>query len=260
MILRWNEIDQIMKSNTNMTVAVLLSSLLGLTQLSSSYSIRGVNDCDKSVYFHILTASGSVNTTVAAVHPGESTTFSLDVNPLSQLSVWTLWISDDPTANVGPSSSTGSLVEMTTDLRLNTSFVDISNVNALTNSWTVVPDVLCKTSSNTSCDIIACNPRSDWVCPYANRVVPNQMTNFTKPNQPYLSEQQVCMSNCTLTNSFQDCCTGPNSTAATCSNTSPSLKEACPAAYSWAYDDAAAIRRWEIGMIEGPIATLRACS
>lgn len=78
------------------------------------------------------------------------------------------WIDDIPQAGTGPSSATGSLVEINANYTTNIVSLDQSNVNGLTSALEIVYRKVCQ-NNGLECTNITCIPPVDWVCPELNR-------------------------------------------------------------------------------------------
>ncbi|KAF2221243.1 hypothetical protein BDZ85DRAFT_266503 [Elsinoe ampelina] len=78
--------------------------------------------------------------------------------------------------------------------------------------------------------------------------------------QAFVGPEQSCLSNCTLLGTDEACCRGMFNDPTRCPASSPALKQACPRAYSYAYDDFAAtyIWRWSSQSML-PLLTLTSC-
>jgi hypothetical protein len=100
------------------------------------------------------------------------------------------------------------------------------------------------TPKHTACDTISCTPpayigistssnQCQLDCPVSNLVLKNgaQDTAFD------LDQIIGCLSDCSRYGRDRACCTGNYSNPNTCPATNPWFRKACPAAYSYAFDD-----------------------
>ena len=114
----------------------------------------------------------------------------------------------------------------------------IVSVDAFTIGMSIVP-------TNTNCPQLVCNvppflgglDPSSTLCPASNLIL-------AEPGKSLESLDQVygCLSDCALHETDRYCCRGPYGSEKSCKSSNPWFKEACPDAYSYAYDDPAAVR------------------
>lgn len=215
------------------------------------------NLCSRTMraHFSIPAGAGMINTTVSHIDIGSRADFEISASSNNRKITFAAWIDDDIRAGTHPAAKTGSLVEATIDEEAQTIWTDISNVDAFSNTWTIVPPAGCKNVSNgTSCRPIGCSLPSDWECPFDNQV---GKVGRAKD----LRDLQTCLSNCTLHDTDEACCRGPYSDPLVCRNHNPALKAACPQAYSYAFDDQTSLFHWSWAeKKDGALLLLQSCT
>lgn len=240
-------------------IGLLGTSFASTSNIISNYSVETLNRCNREICVHFTTqAAAPINKRVECIEINGTANFSLGFDQVRELSSWTAWIDDYSGESAGPSKYTGSLVEATVD-KNGLAIIDISNVGALSNSWTVFPPSEgCKTINGTSCQTLSCSPPPEWTCPEANQVRNAYPSGVY--SQPFLRPDQICISNCSLLNTDLACCKAPYDNAQTCPASNPALKNACPSSYSYAFDDKAATNTWSTDLTISPLISLHACT
>ncbi|CAA7042695.1 unnamed protein product [Microthlaspi erraticum] len=120
-----------------------------------------------------------------------------------------------------------TLAEFTIQGDTGKDFYDLSLVDGYNVKMGIKPE-----GGSGDCKYTGCVADLNADCPHELQV--------TDPNSNGNENVAACKSACAAFNNEGYCCTGANSTAATCSPTdySKRFKKACPTAYSYAYDDA----------------------
>lgn len=213
-----------------------------VTGPTSGYRVTFSHNCPATaeVFPHFIVTNGdacaSQNIFDKPSSQGEVREYVLKYDAGGQ-STWTFWI-DNQANSTGP--KVRSLVEATCELNLGKCYVDISNIEGVSNGFKVMMDAkTCSTIGPTSkaspsCAPLVCSIPPDWQCPVANRFD----QDLSKAYPPtYLDALQSCVSNCTLYGSDEACCKNANNTEQTCTNQNPALQNMCEDAYSYAFDD-----------------------
>ncbi|CAO2831312.1 unnamed protein product [Amaranthus hypochondriacus] len=225
------------------TFILLFLNLLGI---SSSTKFTLVNQCTYTVWPATLSNAGTPEL------PGSATGFSLAPGATNIISVpgsWSgrMWARTN--CNGGSTSGnfscatgdcgTGSvvcsgsgarppatLVEFTLNGSDGLDFYDVSLVDGYN-----LPLMVRPVGGSGNCTSTSCMVDLNGSCPTELRVVSEIDSN---------TNGVACKSACEAFGDPQYCCSGPNSTPETCkpSKYSKFFKDACPTAYSYAYDDA----------------------
>ncbi|XP_072955310.1 thaumatin-like protein 1b [Typha angustifolia] len=233
--------------------AVVLGSLLSLvfflfTSCARSATFTLTNSCGYTVWPGILSGAGTapLATTGFALSPGESRSLDVPTNWSGRLWGRTLCSTDSTgkfTCTTGDCGSgtvecSGSgatppatLAEFTLAGSGGMDFYDVSLVDGYNLPMLVVPQGG-SGSNNGSCSATGCLVDLNGACPSDLKVV-LQSTDG-------VSEGVACRSACEAFGSPQYCCSGAYGNPNTCtpSTYSQFFKNACPRAYSYAYDDA----------------------
>jgi len=212
------------------------------TESPPGYRVTFSHNCPATskVFPHFIVTNGSACSTQNVFDQpssqGEVREYMLKFGPEGQ-STWTFYI-DDQANSTGPRAR--SLVEATCELNSSRCYMDISNIEAVSNGFEVTINAeTCSTIGPTTkvrpnCAPLSCRVPPGWQCPIANRFDQGPSKNYPLT---YLDPLQSCVSNCTLYGSDEACCKNANSTEQTCTNQNPALRDMCEDAYSYAYDD-----------------------
>ncbi|KAJ4950580.1 hypothetical protein NE237_027412 [Protea cynaroides] len=194
------------------------------------------NNCGYTVWPGTLTGSGSqLSSTGFMLASGESS--SLDAQ-----APWSGWFwgrtlcdtsnnfkcatgdcgSSDISCNGAGGIPPASLVEFTLATNGGLDFYDVSLVDGFNLSISVTPD-----GGNSNCQSTSCPANVNSVCPPELSVKGSS------------GETIACKSACEVFSDPKYCCTGPYGSPSACQPTTYSMifKNACPQAYSYAYDD-----------------------
>ncbi|PUZ71723.1 hypothetical protein GQ55_2G336400 [Panicum hallii var. hallii] len=227
-----------MAAHLLLSVSLLLSSLYGA--VSTTFTLT--NSCGYTVWPGLLSSAGSppLSTTGFALAPGESR--SVDAPAAWSGRIWgrTLCAADPGSgrfacatgecgsgavecAGVGAAPPT-TLAEFTLDGAGGNDFYDVSLVDGSNLPVVVVP----QGGAGATCGATGCLVDLNGPCPADLKVVGAGGAGI------------ACKSACEAYGRPQDCCSGDYGTPATCqpSASSQFFKNACPRAYSYAYDDA----------------------
>jgi hypothetical protein len=217
--------------------------------------VRWTNKCPSDyplVVPHFTVTEGTIclpkRELVSPLASGKSRDFLASFGSGANASSWRSWIDDSTSIDSGTGDRT--LVELTGTLEADvaTFYLDISLVDALSNSIEVVPPAEnCTQTVNSrvsKCQSISCVPAAGWQCPVQNRF--DVFLDGKSYLPTYLSADQSCLSNCTVYQMDEACCRGEYANATTCSSSSPGLKQACGEAYSYAFDDASSTYVWSL--------------
>ncbi|XP_062102583.1 thaumatin-like protein 1 [Humulus lupulus] len=223
----------------------LIFPFFHLLQDVNSATFRIVNDCSYTVWPGILSSAGTapLSTTGFALQPGESN--SLDVPTSWSGRLWgrTLCATDPTgkfscvTGDCGSStvecSGAGALPPATlAEFTLNGAggldFYDVSLVDGYNLAMVVAPE---GEGAGGNCTTTGCMVDLNPGCPSELKVSSSASAGG--------EESVACKSACEAFGEPQFCCSGAYATPDTCKPSSYSLffKNACPKAYSYAYDD-----------------------
>ncbi|CAN6198709.1 unnamed protein product [Urochloa humidicola] len=222
-----------------LSMSLLLSSLSGVA-VSTTFTLT--NSCGYTVWPGLLSSAGSppLSTTGFALAPGES-------RPVDAPHSWSgrIWgrslCSSDPATgrfscatgecgsgavecSGGGAAPPTTLAEFTLDGSGGNDFYDVSLVDGSNLPMVVVP----QGGSGPTCGATGCVADLNGPCPADLKVAGPDGAGI------------ACKSACGAYGRPQDCCSGDYGTPATCqpSASSQFFKNACPRAYSYAYDDA----------------------
>ncbi|WVZ65700.1 hypothetical protein U9M48_015019 [Paspalum notatum var. saurae] len=222
-----------------LSMSILLGSLSGPV-VSTTFTLT--NSCGYTVWPGLLSSAGSppLSTTGFALAPGESR--SVDAPAAWSGRVWgrTLCASDPASGRFscatgecgsgavecagGGAAPPTTLAEFTLDGAGGNDFYDVSLVDGSNLPMVVVP----QGGAGATCGATGCLVDLNGPCPADLKVVGADGAGI------------ACKSACEAYGRPQDCCSGDYGTPATCqpSASSQFFKNACPRAYSYAYDDA----------------------
>ncbi|KAJ1290595.1 hypothetical protein BS78_02G256300 [Paspalum vaginatum] len=222
-----------------LSMSILLSSLSGAV-VSTTFTLT--NSCGYTVWPGLLSSAGSppLSTTGFALAPGESR--SVDAPAAWSGRVWgrTLCAADPASGRFscatgecgsgavecagGGAAPPTTLAEFTLDGAGGNDFYDVSLVDGSNLPMVVVP----QGGAGATCGATGCLVDLNGPCPADLKVVGADGAGI------------ACKSACGAYGRPQDCCSGDYGTPATCrpSASSQFFKNACPRAYSYAYDDA----------------------
>lgn len=232
------------------------------TGSTSGYHVTFSHNCPATVdvYPHLTVTNGSACATQDVFNQpslqGEVRDYVLKYGPEGQ-STWTFWI-DNQVNSTGP--RVRSLVEATCELDVGRCYVDISNVDGVSNGFEVLMDAkTCSTIGPASkvsptCAPLVCSIPPDWQCPIANRFDEDLVKAYPPT---YLDASQSCVSNCTLYGSDEACCM--NAMSSTCTNQNPALRDMCQDAYSYANDDQRASYVYQLSLDGDTAIRITAC-
>lgn len=237
------------------------STSTNTTLNQADYRVRWTNRCAGSwpVVPHFTVSSGTVctlgNESLSAITKGGSQDFNVVLNKTmeSPTSSWRTWV--DTSYDVTETTNSSTLVELTREDSANKStyYVDISIIDALTYPVEIIPPsggcTQILNGAQSGCGNIDCSPPQNWSCPSQNRFDYENQGMYL--SHSYLSADQSCISNCTLLETDEACCSGAFASADVCQNANPALKSACPQAYSYAFDDATSLMVWETYSVSG---------
>lgn len=236
--------------------------VINATNSTLEYRVTFSHNCPATaeVYPHFTVTNGSACATQDISNQpslqGEVRDYVLKYGAEGQ-STWTFWI-DNQVNSTGP--RVRSLVEATCELRTSKCYVDISNVDGVSNGFKVLMDAkTCSTIGPTSkvsptCAPLVCSIPPDWQCPIENRF--DQDLGKAYP-PTYLDAAQSCVSNCTLYGSDEACCMNSKSTS--CTNQNPALQDMCQDAYSYANDDQRASYVYQLSLDGDTAIHITAC-
>ncbi|KEQ57535.1 uncharacterized protein M437DRAFT_70724 [Aureobasidium melanogenum CBS 110374] len=222
------------------------------TDIGSGYRVKFSHNCPATtqVFPHFLVTNGTIcakqDNFDQSSQPGEVREYALTYG-LEHQSTWTFWI-DNKANSTGPNAR--SLVEVTCLPYSGHCYVDISNIDAVSNGFKVEMDAKnCSTVGpptkvSPTCDPLVCSIPPDWTCPVENRFGQDSSKGYPPT---YLDAAQSCLSNCTLFQTDEACCKNANNTTQTCTNQNPALRDMCENAYSYAFDDSRASYSAEAG-------------
>ncbi|XP_064996365.1 pathogenesis-related thaumatin-like protein 3.5 [Musa acuminata AAA Group] len=223
----------------------VLSFLLFLLSGAMAATFTLTNNCEYTVWPGVLSSAGTAPLSITgfALQQGESR--SLDVPAAWSGRFWgrTLCAADasgkfscgtgDCGSGAVECSGSGAappatLAEFTLDGSGGMDFYDVSLVDGYNLPMLVVP----QGGSGGACSSTGCLVDLNGVCPSDLKVV--------LPTSEGGSESVACRSACETFGSPQYCCSGDYGNPSTCKPSSYSqfFKNACPRAYSYAYDDA----------------------
>jgi hypothetical protein len=234
------------------------------TQAASGYRVTFSHNCPATtaVFPHFTVTNGTAcatqNTFDQPSSQGEVREYVLKYGAEGQ-STWTFWI-DNQANSTGP--RVRSLVEATCISGLGQCYVDISNIDGVSNGFKVTMSAkTCSTIGPTSkaspnCAPLVCSVPSDWQCPMANRFDQDLSKNYPPT---YLDALQSCVSNCTLYDSDEACCKHANGSEQTCTNQNLAIRDMCEDAYSYAYDDKRASYVYQLTLDEDTVIDITAC-
>lgn len=209
-------------------IAILLAFGINYTQAGEK-SISVQNNCGNTVTVGVLTNGVSAGSAEQSfdLTPGSSNSFSKPDSWGGR--VWARYYcsgsagKDVSQCGVPGATNPASLAEFFFKGSGGKDFYDISLVDGFNLPISISPQGG-GSSSGYNCGSPSCHVSS---CP-GDLAVKDATGNVMS-----------CMSACSKTGSAQDCCTGSYGTPDACkaSSSSSSIKEACPDAYSFAYDD-----------------------
>nr|ASA45586.1 PR5 protein [Lilium hybrid cultivar] len=227
------------RSQLFLATFTLFISLESMGSFSATFTIT--NNCDYTVWPGILSNAGTavLATTGFSLNKGESRT--LDVPAAWSGRLWgrTLCTTDTTTGNFacgtgdcgsnniecsgGGAIPPATLAEFTLSGNDNKDFYDVSLVDGYNLPMAVVP----QGGGGNNCTAAGCLVQLNGACPAELKVVMS-------------SESVACRSACDAFGSPQYCCKGDYGNSNICKPTvySEFFKNACPRAYSYAYDDA----------------------
>ncbi|TKW34335.1 hypothetical protein SEVIR_2G299900v4 [Setaria viridis] len=227
-----------MAAHLLLSVSLLLSSLTGA--VSTTFTLT--NSCGYTVWPGLLSSAGSppLSTTGFALAAGESR--SVDAPPAWSGRIWgrTLCAADPGSGRFscatgecgsgavecagGGAAPPTTLAEFTLNGAGGIDFYDVSLVDGSNLPMVVVP----QGGSGATCGATGCLVDLNGPCPADLKVAGPDGAGI------------ACKSACGAYGRPQDCCSGDYGTPATCqpSASSQFFKNACPRAYSYAYDDA----------------------
>ncbi|KAJ4803894.1 hypothetical protein LUZ62_016460 [Rhynchospora pubera] len=230
--------------DTLLTVTSLLSVLLlSITKgvVSSTFTIT--NNCGYAVWPGLLSSAGTapLETTGFVLNPGESRVVNAPAAWSGRIWGRTYCSNDDSgrftcatgdcgsgtvECSGGGADPPASLAEFTLAGSGNNDFYDVSLVDGYNLPMVVIP----QGGAGTNCAATGCLVDLNAACPTDLKVV----TSGTG------SDGVACKSACEAFQLPQYCCSGDYSNPSTCTPSSYSqfFKNACPRAYSYAYDDA----------------------
>ncbi|GAB4847543.1 hypothetical protein Ancab_026602 [Ancistrocladus abbreviatus] len=223
----------------------ILFLLLSLLPSVNSTTFTFVNKCSYTIWPGVLSNAGTpqLSTTGFSLQSGSSAT--LPVPPSWSGRIWarTLCTIDSTTnkfscvtADCGSgtvqcsgngASPPASLAEFTLDGANGLDFYDVSLVDGYN-----LPLLIMPVGGTGNCTAAGCIGDLNQSCPTELRVVSSDYDDG--------GEGVACRSACDALGDPQYCCSGAYATPSTCKPTSYSeyFKNACPTAYSYAYDDA----------------------
>jgi|FreactcultuFSWF8_1027224.scaffolds.fasta_scaffold00764_6 hypothetical protein len=235
------------------------------TNAIASYRVQFSHNCPATseVFPHFTVTNGSVcatqNSSTQPTMQGEERDYTLTYGAEGQSS-WTFWI-DNLAYSAGPVIR--SLVEVTCVRDVGKCFIDISNVEGISNGFQVAIEATsCSTigpqsKSSPTCAPLICRIDSDWQCPTQNRFDQQDSSKSYPPT--YLSADQSCVSNCTLYQSDEACCRNAYASDKICTNQNPALESVCEDAYSYAFDDNRASYVYQVTLDDATTLQIKAC-
>ncbi|GMH24552.1 hypothetical protein Nepgr_026395 [Nepenthes gracilis] len=223
----------------------LFLTLYFLLSGADSATFTVVNKCTTTIWPGILSNAGTsqLATTGFVLQTGNSTVITVPSSWSGRIWARTLCTVDSTnkfscvTADCGTgtvecsgngANPPATLAEFTLDGDGGLDFYDVSLVDGYNLPLTILP-----MGGTGNCTAAGCVADLNGSCPSSLRVVSASDD----------SESVACKSACEAFGDPQYCCSGDYSTPETCKPTSYSeyFKHACPAAYSYAYDDASSI-------------------
>jgi hypothetical protein len=219
----------------------------GTGAASKSFTIA--NNCEHTVWPGILSSAGSagVDTTGFALAPGESRALSVPSGWSGRLWGRTLCSTDAATGRFacvtgdcgsgrqdcggGGAAPPATLAEFTMDGSGGMDFYDVSLVDGYNLPMLVAPQGAAAAAGG-SCVPTGCMADLNGACPADLRVAASTTSSG--------GGGVACKSACEAFGSAQYCCNGDYGNPSTCKPSAYSqfFKNACPRAYSYAYDDA----------------------
>lgn len=223
----------------NITLALLLFFLFSSGARSASFTIN--NACSYTVWPGILSNAGTaqLTTTGFALQIGESNTFSVPISWSGRLWGRTLCSTDSTgkfscttgdcgsgtvECSGGGAAPPASLAEFTLNGANGLDFYDVS----LVDGYNLPMLVVAQGGTGGNCTATGCGVDLNTGCPSELKVTSSDG-----------SENVACKSACEAFGDPQYCCSGAYATPDTCKPSAYSqfFKNACPRAYSYAYDD-----------------------
>lgn len=225
-------------------LATLMLVLLSASKGAVSITFTITNNCDYTVWPGILSNAGTapLGTTGFVLQQGESNSLDAPTNWSGRLWGRTLCTTDSTgkfscgTGDCGSgtvecsggAAPPATLAEFTLDGSGGNDFYDVSLVDGYNLPMVVVP----QGGGGSNCSATGCLVDLNAACPSDLKVVMSTSDGG--------SDSVACKSACEAFGSPQYCCSGAYGNPNTCKPSSYSqfFKNACPRAYSYAYDDA----------------------
>lgn len=230
-----------MAAPVQISIAVTTLCLLQLLSETLSATFTITNECSNTIWPGILSGAGTpqLSPTGFSLESGQSTSISVPASWSGRLWARTHCTQDSKftclTGDCGSGtlecSGTGAappatLAEFTLNGAGGLDFFDVSLVDGYNLPMLVTPQTQSGTAGN--CTAAGCIAELNNACP-----------SELKVTEAGNGEDVACKSACEAFGDPQYCCSGAFATPDTCKPTSYSMffKDACPKAYSYAYDD-----------------------